>query len=731
MVTKRPGTAAERIERLHRGIAAGLAAAVIVVSGVADAGPARAESEPVQAETEMRLKVEELFRLLDDPQVQNWLEQSRLAAAPLPAEQAPATVMANPGGYLAGRVAAISEHVDGLLAAIPDLPQEIVRTGTLLGRTVREGGLLRGALLIAALVALGAGAERLLSRGAARVWNRTIDPHATTGQRLGAIAARFTLDLAAIVAFAIGAVGALLPFHWPPMLREIVLGYLAALLVLRLARAVALLLLAPNHEDLRVLPMSNEAALFWYRRLVLFAGWFAFGWVTVGLLRTLGMPIEARQIIAYVLGLGLLAISLESIWRRPQHELPTGPDTRRLGRGAGNALLSIHFAVLWLLWVANAVPLFWLSVIVVALPVALRAARRSIAHLLRPAGATGSAGDIPVFLVVSMERGVRAAMIIGAALLIAHVWRIDLTAMAMSETFATRLLRGAVSAVIIVLMADFAWHTVKALIDRKIGATQSLAQPGGEQSRRAARLRTLLPILRNMLFVVLIVMATLMVLSSMGVEIGPLVAGAGVIGVAVGFGAQTLVKDIISGVFYLLDDAFRVGEYIQSGNYKGTVESFSLRSVKLRHHRGSLYTVPFGELGAVQNMSRDWVIDTFTVDVTYDTDLDKVRKLIKRIGAELAADPEMGANMIEPLKMWGVEQFGEFAIRIRLKMMTKPGEQFVIRRKALYRIKEAFAENGIKFAVPTVQVAGGGEAAPAVARQGLKLIQPPAEDVGP
>ena len=139
------------------------------------------------------------------------------------------------------------------------------------------------------------------------------------------------------------------------------------------------------------------------------------------------------------------------------------------------------------------------------------------------------------------------------------------------------------------------------------------------------------------LFIVLVVMAVLMALSALGVEIGPLIAGAGVVGVAIGFGAQTLVKDIISGMFYLLDDAFRVGEYIQSGSYKGTVECFSLRSVKLRHHRGPLYTVPFGELGAVQNMSRDWVIDKLTVGVTYDTDLDKAKKLIKQIGKELAA----------------------------------------------------------------------------------------------
>ena len=134
--------------------------------------------------------------------------------------------------------------------------------------------------------------------------------------------------------------------------------------------------------------------------------------------------------------------------------------------------------------------------------------------------------------------------------------------------------------------------------------------------------------------------------------------------------------------------------------------------------------MPFGELGAVQNMSRDWVIDKFTIGVTYDTDLDKVKKLIKQIGKELAADPELAPHIIEPLKMQGVEQFGDFAIQIRMKMMTKPGEQFVIRRRRYAMIKKAFDENGIKFAFPTVQVAGGGEAGPAIAHEGLQLVKP-------
>ncbi|TIN31297.1 MAG: mechanosensitive ion channel family protein, partial [Mesorhizobium sp.] len=123
------------------------------------------------------------------------------------------------------------------------------------------------------------------------------------------------------------------------------------------------------------------------------------------------------------------------------------------------------------------------------------------------------------------------------------------------------------------------------------------------------------------------------------------------------------------------------------GSYKGTVESFSLRSVRLRHHRGPVYTVPFGELGAVQNMSRDWVLDKMMINVTYDSDVDLARKLIKKIGQELAADPEFAADTLEPLKMQGIDSFGDYAIVLRMKLMTKPGTQFGIKRRALMMIK--------------------------------------------
>jgi small-conductance mechanosensitive channel len=331
----------------------------------------------------------------------------------------------------------------------------------------------------------------------------------------------------------------------------------------------------------------------------------------------------------------------------------------------------------------------------------------------------------PSVLAVCIERGVRAALIIIAVAALAWGWGIDLSHLHRQDTWIAQLSNGALSAIVILLIADFLWQAVKTTIDRKLAEVADLGLSNTDEARRRARMRTLLPIFRNILFVVVIVVAVMMTLAALGVEIGPLIAGASVVGVAIGFGAQTFVRDVIAGMFYLMDDAFRVGEYIQSGNYRGTVEGFSIRSVKLRHHRGPVYTVPFSLLGAVQNQSRDWVIDKLSIGITYDSDHVLAKKLIKQIGQELAKDPDFAPLIIEPLKMQGVDQLGDFAVKIRLKMMTLPGEQFVIRRVAYAKIKKAFDENGIKFAFPTVQIAGEGEpAAAAVAQRALELVKP-------
>ncbi len=255
-------------------------------------------------------------------------------------------------------------------------------------------------------------------------------------------------------------------------------------------------------------------------------------------------------------------------------------------------------------------------------------------------------------------------------------------------------------------LAYLAFRAVKIVIDRKIEEEGGSAAPlpGEEGAGAGSRLATLLPLFRNFLFIVIAVIAGMIALSELGVDIAPLFAGAGVIGLAIGFGAQTLIRDIFSGAFFLMDDAFRKGEYIDIGTVKGTVERISLRSLQLRHHMGPLHTIPFGEITRLTNYSRDWVMMKLPLRVTYDTDVEKVRKLVKKLGQSLLEREDVGDNFLQPLKSQGVYKMEDSAMIIRVKFMTKPGDQFVTRKVVYAAIRELFEREGIKFAHKEVTV---------------------------
>ena len=260
---------------------------------------------------------------------------------------------------------------------------------------------------------------------------------------------------------------------------------------------------------------------------------------------------------------------------------------------------------------------------------------------------------------------------------------------------------------IVIFIAYLAWKGAKVAIDIKLA--EETPQTDDHDSDKivgtgVSRIATLLPLFRSILFITILTMAVMIILSELGVNIGPLIAGAGVIGLAIGFGAQTLVRDILSGAFFLLDDAFRRGEYIDIGSVKGAVEKISIRSMQLRHHRGPLNTVPFGEIQTLTNYSRDWVIMKLPFRVTYDTDVEKVRKLIKKLGQDLLQDPELGPKFLDPVKSQGVFQMEDSAIIIRLKFKTRPGDQFEIRKVVYSRIRELFEQEGIHFAHREVTV---------------------------
>lgn len=263
--------------------------------------------------------------------------------------------------------------------------------------------------------------------------------------------------------------------------------------------------------------------------------------------------------------------------------------------------------------------------------------------------------------------------------------------------------------IVIIFIGYIIYHAIRIWIDGKIAEETSdmpeaeLGDEGGGASS-ASRLATLLPLFRSFMLIIVVVSIALVALLELGINVSPLFAGAGVVGLAVGFGAQTLVRDIFSGAFFLVDDAFRKGEYIDIGQVKGTVEKISVRSFQLRHHLGALHTIPFGEIQVLTNYSRDWVMMKLPLRVTYDTDVDHVRKLIKKLGAELMDDPVVGPSFLQPLKSQGVIEMQDSAMIIRVKFMTKPGDQWIVRKRVYQEIRDLFEREGVKFAHREVTV---------------------------
>jgi small-conductance mechanosensitive channel len=222
-----------------------------------------------------------------------------------------------------------------------------------------------------------------------------------------------------------------------------------------------------------------------------------------------------------------------------------------------------------------------------------------------------------------------------------------------------------------------------------------------------SRLATVLPVLRGVVLGAVLGLTILIVLSRLGVDIGPLLAGFGILGLALSFGSQALVRDIVSGVFFMLEDAFRVGEYVDTGRLKGTVEKISLRSMQLRHQSGQIHTIPFGQIQQLTNASRDWATIKFNVRLDHSADIEQARKTIKKVGLALLEDPEFGPHFIAQLKMQGVADITDSAVVIRLKFTAKPAQASTLQREALKRVYRALNEAKVPFASNAVTVRGG------------------------
>lgn len=261
---------------------------------------------------------------------------------------------------------------------------------------------------------------------------------------------------------------------------------------------------------------------------------------------------------------------------------------------------------------------------------------------------------------------------------------------------------------LITIGAAFAWNLLGTVIAR---VAQRDGQTAGHVVAPSSRLGTLVPLIGWVGKSSIAALAILSILVSLGVNVWPLITGLSVFGLAIGFGSQTLVKDIVSGLFFLLDDAFRIGEYVETSGAKGTVEKISVRSVTLRNPRGPVATVPYGQISKVVNFSRDYAIEKIAFRLAFDTDMELVRKLFKKIGQDLLADPELAPDVMETFKSQGIANVEDGTLVVRGKFVAKPGKQSMIRRFVLKAVHQAFRDNGIRV-VPKPLT---GDAAPAAA----------------
>ncbi len=237
-----------------------------------------------------------------------------------------------------------------------------------------------------------------------------------------------------------------------------------------------------------------------------------------------------------------------------------------------------------------------------------------------------------------------------------------------------------------------------------------------QSERSQQRARTLGTVLKSIATSLIYGFAVLMVLGEFGVNLGPLIAGAGVVGIALGFGAQTIVRDFLSGIFMMLEDQYGVGDVIDFGETAGVVEEISLRTTQLRDVHGTVWFVPNGEIKRVGNKSQLWSRTVLDIDVAYDTDLGRAGEIIKGVAIELYEEQPEKATIIEPPEIWGVERFGDNSITIRLAVKTEPLEQWAVGRELRGRLKRALDEAGIEIPFPQrtvwIQQAGSGEREP-------------------
>lgn len=479
---------------------------------------------------------------------------------------------------------------------------------------------------------------------------------------------------------------------------------------------------APKHPELRLFNLNDKLARNLLHRLVVVSLFSALG-VFIELFEDLGIPQELYKlgfwtnVASYFAMIIAVCLSREGIKKMLLHHDIKNSKQRSL------------FANIWPGLVITCIVLVWFTLEIVMANVGFNddivyAATFTMLVILavpffdivlitivdsrNPINIdqSNTQHELNLSLKVSILRISRIVTFMSIAFILSLLWGIDYLSISSQGLIATAIIR-VIEAATLLLFGLICWEVVNIYIQRQLakelpdGNEDTMDAEGGQGLSRTA---TLLPLIKNTMAFFIFVLSVFSALSTLGVNTTALLASVGVLGLAIGFGAQTLVKDIVSGVFFLIDDAFRMGEYVVIGSTKGSVEKIALRSLRLRHHLGALHTIPYGEIPSLTNHSRDWIIMKLPFMVPHHTDINKVKKLFKALGKELLAHPELGKDFIEPFKSQGVQAVDEVGMLIRGKFTCKPGCQFMIRKQVYLRVQQIFAENNIEFAKRKVEV---------------------------
>ena len=466
----------------------------------------------------------------------------------------------------------------------------------------------------------------------------------------------------------------------------------------RLAVLLIEAILRPGIPAFRLIAMSDAAA----RQVKAIVGvTILVGFTGISVMPVLlraGLPIPAGQVLALAQGLFVAAGAVSALLRyRASRSAP--PRSARLWFGIG----IVAVPLLWLAWCVSVLQLEFSVYHSLTWSLRIAVFTYVVDALL---GLSSHALWVPL-----VQRSITAAAVLAIAIVLSEVWLVDEFALVAPATWSA-IRRSLITAALTLFFGYVAWRYLHHWTEERLRASApGMAGPDSEDegAHPASRLTTILPMLRILAGIAILVVVALLALTQLGVEITPLLAGAGVFGLAISFGSQALVRDIVSGIFFMADDAFRVGEYIDTGRLKGTVERISLRSVRLRHQNGQIHTIPFGQLTSISNFSRDWQTVKFNLRLARDTDIEKVRKTVKQLGQEMMKDPELGKELLQPLKLQGVAEIADNALVVRLKFTVRPLKPTWVQRESLKRIYRVFGEKKIEFAsgAITVQTAGG------------------------